>query len=432
MTTRAGLIGLGTGLLLSGLLYYPLYHILPGFYIAGWPGGSRGFGMLLAVLGAALVAFGGCLAAHWGGAKQAWQRRWLGALAGGLAGILLFCSLGAAAAGALSLGFSLEQVGQTGIENRWIAETVLRSTAWTHETFWGLLLGGMLLGALGSLWPAPAGLARYLTPWPRDPQMALNASITAMPASAFAVIIAAALFSPLPETIQKGLAGPLSADPQIALDWPLTTALLLYLGSQLALALVTQHEARQVTHLCAIDEVKMAAYVGIFLPPVLLLALGLINWHLLLKPLVWCSLLLSLAMAAQQGMVLYKLILPRRAQMPPPADRWLALLFGVIADSHQGGLVLLCLGCGMLLAAPIYIAVVAAAINMAFVPVTAGLPIVTLAGWMAATQAGLVQRLYSMQANAGLGMSLVAALLLTVIYLFYSSLGKLARWLRRQ
>ncbi len=418
MTTRAGLAGLGTGILLIGLMYYPLYLLLPGLFAEGWSEGSWLLGGVLTVAGAGLVVFGGCLGAHWSGAKTRRQRAWLGALAGGLAAALLFCSLGAGTAGALSLGTRLVQVGAAGMDSQWIAETVLRQTAWTQAAFWGLLLGGMLLGALGSLRPPPAFLAQRLKPWPRDPQMGLNASITAMPSAAVAVMLVAALFSHLPEMLLK------------ALDWPLTTALLLYLGGQLALGLITQHEARQVTHRCGIDEVKMAAYVGIFVPLLVILALGLIDWHLLLKPLVISSLLFSLGMAIWQVMVLSKLILPRRAQMKPPADKLLAALFGTIANSHRGGLLLLCLGCGMLMAAPIYIAVVSPAINIAFVPVSPGRPLSTLAGWNAADQASLVRQVFAMQAKAGLGMGLVAALSLIVIYMFYTHLGRLARRLR--
>jgi len=174
----------------------------------------------------------------------------------------------------------------------------------------------------------------------------------------------------------------------------------------------------------------MAAYVGIAVPLLVTLVLGLVDWHLLFKPLVIAGLLLSLGMAAWQVMVLSKLILPRRAQMEPPADRLMAALFGTIANSHRGGLLLLCLGCGMLMAAPIYIAVVAPAINIGWVPVSWGLPLNTLAGWSAANQAGLTRQVFAMQAKAGLGMGLVAALLLVVIYMFYTHLGRLARRLR--
>jgi len=433
MTTRAGLAGLGTGILLIGLLFYPLYILLPGLFVEGWPGGSWVAGGILLAAGAALVVFGGCLGAHWSGVTARGKRAWLGALAGGLAATLLFCSLGAGAAGVLGLGLGFEQASPAGIDSHWTAESVLRITTWTHAAFWGLLLSGMLLGALGSLLRPPAALARRLTPWPRDPQMGLNAAITAMPSSAVAVMLVAVLFSILPGMLRKGLeetGGTLSASPQMALDWPLTTTLLLYLGSQLALGLVTRHEALQVTHLCGIDEVKMAAYVGIAVPLLVTLVLGLVDWHLLFKPLVIAGLLLSLGMAAWQVMVLSKLILPRRAQMEPPADRLMAALFGTIANSHRGGLLLLCLGCGMLMAAPIYIAVVAPAINISWVPVSWGLPLNTLAGWSAANQAGLTRQVFAMQAKAGLGMGLVAALLLVVIYMFYTHLGRLARRLR--
>jgi hypothetical protein len=333
----------------------------------------------------ALLLLCGSLAAHWSGAPQAGQRRWLGALAGGLATTILFCSLGAGAAGALGLGFSLYRLILYKSDIIEVAESVLQSIVFTYQIFWGLLLSGMLLGALGSLWPAPRPLARWLKPWPRDPMMALNASIAAMPSAAIVVILAAAVFAPLPALLQTKLAGSVRFSLQAALDWPLATSLLLYLASQLALGLATQHEARQSTHICGLDEVKMAAYVGIFLPMVLAIILGLLDWHLLARSWVWVSLLTSQSMAAWQVVVLFRSFCCA-AQMPPPADPLLATLFGVIADLAPGRAGAVMPGLVVLLATPIYITVVPPALNVAFVPVLAGLPMVTLAGWTAATR----------------------------------------------
>lgn len=432
MTTRAGLAGLGAGLLLSVALFYPLYFVWPGlcFSAAGWRGYSWAAAGLLAAAAAILFVFGGGLAAAWSGAARPRQRIWLGALAGGIAAITLFCSLGAAAGGALGLGCSFRNLGNQGMEGLPAAETVLQITNWTHRVFWGLALGGTLLGALGGWRFAPASVMRRAAPAGKnDPMMALNVSITAMPAAAFAVILAVGLFSRLSGLLQQNLvgAGITPAPPlQAILNWPMTTALLLYLAAQLALMLATSHEAVQVDHRCGMDEVKVAAYIGILTPVLFIVSLGLLNPSLLLTHIVLGCLLISLGMAARQIVILYSVILPRRAQMQAPRDPLAATFFGTIAASHWQPLSLLCLGCSILMVAPIYVAL-AAAISIAFIPIAIEPALTGVAGISASTPVELVQRLYQVQAMAGWGSILVVALILTALYLFYNALG---RWFR--
>ncbi len=412
MTTRAGLAGLVTGLLLSGVLFYPLYVVWPGCYIENWPDTCWLPGIILAALAAALVVFGGGVAAAWGGASRPAQRVGLGALAGGLAGLVLFCTLGAAAAGVAGAGHGLAHMA----ENPSAAETLLRVTGWTHAVFWSLALGGIALGGAGGLWAAPAAQSGA---GGAGPAMPLNATITAVPSAALAVILVMRVFGRLP----AGEAGSVSVlSPQTVLDWPLGTALLLYLAAQLALTVVVPREARQATHRCAIDEVKMAAYVGIGVPLALMVILGVIDAPLAFTPFVLGGLLISAGMAARMVFVLFSLILPIRARMPLPRDHWEAVFFGTIAASRWQSLVLLCLGCGIVMTAPVYVAVAAAAINIAFISVSSSLG--------QAIPQELVRRLYLAHVMAGLGSSAAAALALTALYLFYLGLGKGFRWMR--
>ncbi len=448
MLTRAGLVGLGTGIVVSGVLFYPLYAVWPGLYVEGWPAASRLLGILLVVPAVALLVLGGGRAAARSGAARPGPRIALGALAGGLAALVLFCTLGATAAAGLAGLAPGPGPGpmSEGAAQGWSAlETSLRITGWTHAAFWSLTLSGMALGAVGAALQAAVSVLPQraqretilaLAGWHQlegtgaaGPQMALNTTITALPSTALAVILVVGLFSHLPELVGKtGAAPTLSA--QTLLDWPLGTALLLYLAAQLALTLVVPHEARQVKHRCAIDEVKMAAYVGIGVPLALALILGILNLPLVFTPPVLGSLLLSLGMLVRMIFVLFSLILPIWAQMPPPRDEWEAMFFGTIAHSRWQSLILLCLGCGIMIAAPVYVAVVAATLNLTFIPVFA-----SRLGWDAAALGNgapvdLVQRLYGVQAIAGLGSSLAAALALTAVYLLYLGLGKGFRRMR--
>lgn len=325
MTTRAGLLGLAAGLLLSAVLHYPLYGYLPGLSLADWPPASPALALLLTLAGVLLLLVTGSLAAHWSRPANLWQCLSLGALAGGLASFIAFSSLGAAAAGSLSIGYVIRSAEGNNIPPSLFAETILRLTTQTPLAFWGMLLSGILLGALGSL-PGlpPRGSARPLV-LENHPMLALNASITVFLSSAFALALVFGLFSPLLQLLQARLHGTASllTSPSPAIpSAPLLTALILYLASHLALALVVPHEARRATHRCAIDEVKMAACIGIFAPILLALALALLNLPLLLFPAVLLCLLLSALLLARLVAVLFTLILPRRLQLPPRPTAW--------------------------------------------------------------------------------------------------------------
>ena len=207
--------------------------------------------------------------------------------------------------------------------------------------------------------------------------------------------------------------------------------MLIYLISHAALALVTPHEARQADHRCGLDEVKMAAWVGIFVPPAMAVLLFLVNPSLALTPLVLSCLLVSAGLSVSLIMVLRTLIMPKRAQLPPPDNLVEAVFFGSIAKSPGPRLVVLCIGCGIVMVAPLYVSVVAVALSLALIPV-AVMPMLVNApaasGPAAFSAVALVQRLYVAQAAAGLGLLAGAALVLTAIYLFYLSLG---RWFNR-
>ncbi len=421
MTTRAGVSGLVTGCVLVGLLFYPLYIVVPGAYVHGRLSGSIFASEVLIVVAAAAAVAGGGWAAWWGGARSRARRAALGAVAGSLAGLVVFCALGAAMAGTVGAGHLLQVLREPPVDATWMVwsnlEAALRVVWWTEEAFWVLVIIGTGLGTVGGLYvrpfPPPAGWEEFDR---REPQMALNVTITAVPSAGVAALLAAVFFSGLPSALIQGAAKhtlALTLAPQGTLTWPVVTAMLLYLIALAALALVTPHEARQAEHRLGLDEVRMAAWVGIFVPPALAVLVFLVNPGLVLVPTVLSVFLVSGALCYSQVMTLRRLILPRRATLPPPVHRVEALLFGCIARSHAPRLVVLCLGCGLAMIAPLYVTVGAPVLSLTSMPPVFGDP-----SGVILDPALVVQRLFLAQASLGLGLVGGTALVLVVIYLF--------------
>jgi hypothetical protein len=200
------------------------------------------------------------------------------------------------------------------------------------------------------------------------------------------------------------------------LDWPLSVALLLVLLAQLALTLVLPHEARQAEHLCGLDEVKMAAWVGMGAFPVLSLLLYLVHAALFATPLVLAALLVSGGLSLRSWQTLRRQILPKRASFTLPRENWQkteAKWFGTIAQSRGSRLAVLCLGCGLTMILPLHVTVVSVLIN--------------LNSLLIDPQAA--RHLFLTQALVSSGLMTASAALLIVIYLFYLNLG---RWFNRR
>lgn len=394
MTTRAGLVGLLTGLVATVILFYPL--------AMAWPAETTPWFWIAILVAAVLTIGGGALAARWSGSVQPGRCAALGGLAGGLAGTVIFCLLGAAAAGMPG------QFSQ--------AESMAAVIRQTQEVFMVCFLGGTGLGLLGG-WLAHPRRGNQTDIFDKsEPQMALNAAITAVPASVVAAGLAAFVFSRLAETVDPALAGSI-------LDWPLGVSLLLVLVSHFALTLVIPHEAREAEHRCGMDEVKMAAYVGIGAAPALAIFLLFVGSELFSKPLVWLALLASAGMSLKSLQTLLGLILPRRASFPAPQEGFQtveATLFGTIANSRGPRLVVLCIGCGLLMVLPLYVVVISVLVNLSnliFDPSFAQLAPVDAA-----------RKLFLTQALVSTGVMSASAGLLSVMYLFYLNLG---RWFNR-
>lgn len=407
MTARAGWVGILSGLFTT-LVIYLLFILWPGVYLQGWPA----YAWVVAGVTGSLALGGGWLGARWSGSAHLGRCTALGALAGGLAGTVVFCLWGAAMAGLGSWASALNQTTAEAIRQYEITSTIVCQTL---GMFLALFLGGSGLGAIGGWWACPR--PRREDVFDRaEPQMALNATITALPASIVAAALGAAVFSRLAEAV-GGPAVEMDGARMIA-DLPLLVSLLLVLISHLALMLVIPHEARQVEHLCGMDEVKMAAYVGIGGAPFLILLLLLIDANFFKNLLVITALLASSGMSLKSLHYLLTLILPRRASFPARAEGWQrteAIWFGTIATSRGPRLVVLCVGCGLVIVLPLYVSVISVLINLSAVPVNSAI-----------TQSifDVAWRLFTTQALVSSGVIMASVVVLTSVYLFYLGLGR--------
>jgi hypothetical protein len=410
MTTRAGFAGLLTGLSVTMILVYPL--------AIAWPEGITHWLWIAVVVAVAITIGGGALAGNWSGSVHPIRCAGLGGLAGGLAGVIFFCLLGAAVAGLIGSVPLFEQPIRDTIRQRSQIEVIATIVSLTQRTFLASFLGGIGLGSLGG-W-----LACSRRDGPTDifdksaPQMALNAAITAVPATIVAAALAAAVFSPLADSI-GGKTGEASLARSI-LDMPLTVSLLLVLIAHFVLTLVVLHEAREAEHRSGMDEVKMAAYFGIGAMPVLAFLLLLVGAKLLLNPLVIVALLVSAVMSLKSLQMMFRLILPGRASFPVPQDSWQkieAKMFGTIADSHGSRLTTLCIGCGLVMILPLHVTVFSVLINLT-----------SFSAFEQSTPADVARKLYLTQALVSAGLAVVSIVALTVTYLFYLNLG---RWFKR-
>jgi hypothetical protein len=375
MTTRAGTSGLLTGLLIT-LILGVFMLLWPREFFNGIPDLSAVHFWIADVLLVVLTIAGSFRVVRREGVSRRWRGIALGALVGGLAGMVVFCLWGATVTGATS---------------RLLDDSLpLSMFQYTLTRFWLLFGGGALPGALGGLTAVRPRKAEEVFNH-ADPQMAMNAAITALPACVFTAALAAAF------TFRLSV-------------WPLNSALVLALLSHYALIKVVPHETRQAEHRCGTDEVKMAVFVSIAAAPVTLLLLLLIAPECFRRPFINVVLIFSLAMSLKSLRDLIKVVLPKRASFPAPDDseKAQAVWFGSIAESKAGRLIVLCTGCGLAMVMPLYVCLLAPALNLAIGPSSMMNP----------------QRLFLAQAGASLGISAAAVAALCLIYLLYLKLGK--------
>ena len=244
------LAGLGGGLALIAVLFYPLYVLLPGRYVDGWEPGSSALGLFLGIVAVLLVVATGLLAARWAGADSRQSGTLFGALAGGVAGAIFYFGLGGVAAAVAGnaplLAHGLGLAASEAEAVRLLSEAVIGITWGVYGAFWAALLAGVGLGAIGGLLASPTGGA----PARPDPRlMAISILSAAGFFSALALGLSLPVFGLLETTIQRvpaEYAATLRTNLPVAgvSLWPIGTQLVLYLASLAALYALLRAEAR--------------------------------------------------------------------------------------------------------------------------------------------------------------------------------------------
>ena len=383
MVARSGLIGFFAGVVTIILLVTP---IISGIFIP-WAG-----------ILAALIVFTatGYLAGRLSHSVERLRCTLLGGFAGGLVGILVFCCLGAALAGIAGMINSDEKIN--------LVTLTIQLTCQTFLICFGLGLG---FGLVGGWMAHPRWDGHHDVFAPSQPQMALNGAITAVLSSLIAAIFIMFVFSPLEAGFGESI-----------LNWPLFISLFFVLTSQFSLILVVSHETRLAWHRCGLDEVKMAAYIGIFTSPILVITFLIVDKMLFFNPIVNIALLVSVGLSFTSMHSLMNQILPKRATLPAPQDdhqKKLAALFGSIADSQTSNLMTLCIGCGVVVVLPFQVILFSVLINIMSLTSTLDL--------LQFSTRKTFWNLFIYHSMVTFGVMTAAITSLMVLYLFYLKLG---------
>ena len=242
----AGLLG---GLALIALLYYPLAVLLPAHYVAGWPAGEPLLGPALQGAAALAAIATGYLGARWAKAGALTANLLVGALAGGVAGVILFFGLGGAAAGLAGNALILRNGPVATPEAQGIAllvESLRRTVQLCYGFFWLSFAAGAGLGALGGLFVPPAA------PRPRPGLLHGGRGVltAASLGGALALALNTTIYGVLEPTIWRSIAEnnlQLPAGPAVGgvTVWPFISAALLYLAALAGLYLLLRRELRQ-------------------------------------------------------------------------------------------------------------------------------------------------------------------------------------------
>lgn len=272
---RISLIGLGGGLALLLVLYYPLAVVLPNRWLAGWSNGSVVLGWLLALTAVPLTVGIGYWAAR---TAQYGRRQLVGAVAGGVATAVCYFGLGNAPL-VLQGSAALWQHGLAPAASHdtfvWLLVEMVNGVIWW--TMGGLVLtlaAGLILGAVGGR------LAPKTTAKPTPTHLRSGGVVIAfvtVASSLLSLIVNVAVFTLLGTQVQKSAAEVFQSaglTPSLPLlgtaVLPVGIVFLVYLAA-LAALLILLHRTRQAKALPQHSDIVTAylsGFAAILLPVV--------------------------------------------------------------------------------------------------------------------------------------------------------------------
>jgi hypothetical protein len=230
----------------------------------------------------------------------------LGAMAGLIAGLILFFGLGAAAAGVVGSGSLLAHGPKpaSGEEQFLIllTESVLLTIVWTHQVFWGLLLGSATLGAIGGALTPPQAPDKSLGIIEPDSQLGCILANAALLTSGLSLWITVVILGLLPEAVANAankVNYSTSIPPASILNWSAGTIMVIFLSVMLCTLLTIRAEST-ATSVKRRSAAKVAAYIAVFLWVAIFGVLFLLlNRELASNPIFIVGAILSVIMGVQ-------------------------------------------------------------------------------------------------------------------------------------
>lgn len=230
MRSKVYFIGLGSGLLATAALYYPLYVYLPGTAVEGWPTAQATLAQVLTALAALLLVATGAVAARNSGTTTRAEAASAGAVAGLIGAVVAEMWLGGAAGGVWGVRQLLAHgLRPTGSESEFLSllsDAVVSAQWWTYVSIWIAIGGGLALGAVGGAAAGPGGIV--VKPpsgtWPTE------LSVIGVMSSVMMMIVASAIFARLGPSVQNSAdqAGHVLIYPASSvIAWPTATNLAL-------------------------------------------------------------------------------------------------------------------------------------------------------------------------------------------------------------
>lgn len=203
MRARVYLVGLGGGVLVTAVLYYPLYLYVPGTFVKDWPSAPGGLAIALTGVGVVLMLFTGVVAARISGTRDRAGAAAAGAVAGLIAALIAEMWVGGAAAGAWGardlLVYGLKPARNNTEFISLLTDAVTGAHWWTYLSAWIAILTGLGLGAIGGVSAGPGG-APAKPPsgtWPAE------LSLIGALVSALTLVITVVIFALLGPSTQK-------------------------------------------------------------------------------------------------------------------------------------------------------------------------------------------------------------------------------------
>jgi len=305
MMTKVSFTGIGTGIVLSVVMYYPLYVILPGNYVVEWSSGSPALGIALSFIGVLLLLAVGLVTARVTKASSRKQGALLGSVAGLIAGLILFFGLGAAAAGVVGSGNLLAHGPNpaSGEEQFLIllTESVVRTIVWTHQVFWGLLLSSATIGSIGGALTPPHVPDKSLGTIRPDSQLGCILAMAALLASGLSLWITVVILGLLPQAVANAankVNYSTSIPPASILNWSAGTIMVIFLSVMLCTLLAIRAESTTTSRKRRLAA-KVAAYVTAFFLVVIFGLFFLFARDYILNPIFIVGAILSVIMGVQ-------------------------------------------------------------------------------------------------------------------------------------